>query len=319
MYDYVKQLRWARLRVGLVVSIALAVVFLAVMFAGNIGKMFTPRSDIYAVFNDVKGLREGAPVWFSGVEIGSVRSIEFTPEQHIRVKMSIVSGSLKYLKRDSTANILTIGLLGDKYIEISPGSPGAGGLRAEDTIAGTSHGEIQELVETGRESIAGLSELVTKLDKLIVKIGSGKGTVTRLLTDPSIYDNLNKATEELTDLVRRVKSSRGTLGRLLNEDEVYSDIASSAGDIRVFSKKLRTSRGTLNKFIEDERLYENINEVSEKLNRLFDRVDRGKGVAGSLVNDEELSTELKTTLKELNSLIKDIREHPGRYFRFSVF
>ncbi|NOZ67651.1 MAG: MCE family protein [Deferribacteres bacterium] len=319
MYDYVKHLRWAKLRVGLVVSIALAVIFLAVMFAGNIEKMFTPRSDIYAVFNDVKGLREGSPVWFSGVEIGSVKSIKFTPQQDIRVRMSIISDSLKYLKRDSTANILTIGLLGDKYIEISPGSTGAESLRAEDTIRGTSHVEIQELVETGRESIAGLSELVIKLDKLIVKIESGRGTVTRLLTDPSIYDNLNKATEELTDLVKRIKSSRGTLGRLLNEDDVYSDIASSAEDIKAFSEKLRASRGTLNKFIEDERLYENINEASGKLNRLLEKVEAGKGVAGSLVNDEELTTELKTTLKELNSLIKDIRKHPEKYFRFSVF
>ncbi len=319
MYDYVKHLRWAKLKVGLVISIALAVIFLAVMFAGNIEKIFTPKSNIYAVFNDVKGLREGSPVWFSGVEIGSVKSINFTAQQNIRVKMSIVSGSLNYLKRDSGANILTIGLLGDKYIEITPGSTGAESLRAEDTIRGTSHVEIQELVETGQESIAGLSELVAKLDKLIVKIESGKGTVTRLLTDPSIYDNLNNATNELTDLVKRIKSSKGTLGRLLNEDDVYSDIASSAKDIKAFSEKLRTSGGTLNKFIEDERLYENINEVSEKLNGLLDSVNSGKGVAGSLVNDEELSTGLKTTLKDLNSLIKDIKKHPERYFKFSVF
>ncbi len=319
MYDYVKHLRWAKLKVGVVISIALAVIFLSVMFAGNIEKIFTPRSNIYAVFNDVKGLRKGSPVWFAGVEIGSVKSINFTPQQNIMVKMSIVSGSLKYLKRDSRADILTIGLLGDKYIEITPGSSGAESLRVDDTITGTSHVEIQELVETGQESIAGLSEFISKLDELIVKIESGKGTITRLLTDPSVYDNLNNATNELTDLVKRIKSGKGTLGRLLNEDTLYSDIASSAEDIKKFSKKLRTSGGTLNKFIEDKRLYENINEVSEKLNRLLDSVNSGKGVAGSLMNDEELSTEFKTTLKDLNSLIKDIKKHPEKYFKFSVF
>ena len=59
--------------------------------------------------------------------------------------------------------------------------------------------------------------------------------------------------------------------------------------------------------------------ISEKLNILLESIHKGKGLMGSLVNDEELSNEFKITLKELNTLIKDIKEHPKKYFRFSVF
>jgi phospholipid/cholesterol/gamma-HCH transport system substrate-binding protein len=71
--------------------------------------------------------------------------------------------------------------------------------------------------------------------------------------------------------------------------------------------------------IEDESLYVNVNAASERLNMILEKIDRGDGVMGSLVSDDQLSEELKTTLRELNLLVKEIREHPGRFFRFSLF
>jgi phospholipid/cholesterol/gamma-HCH transport system substrate-binding protein len=96
MYDYVKHLRWAKLKVGIVLTAGLFIVFLAIMFAGNIEKVFAPKSQVYAIFNDVKGLRKGSPVWFSGVEIGAVKSINFTVQQSILVEMMIQTSSLEY-------------------------------------------------------------------------------------------------------------------------------------------------------------------------------------------------------------------------------
>ncbi|MEN8263152.1 MAG: MlaD family protein [Nitrospirota bacterium] len=326
MYDYVKRYRWAKLKVGLVITLSLLITFIAVMFAGNIETIFAPRSNIHALFDDIKGLRAGSPVWFAGVEIGSVRSMDFTIRQNINVEMSIISSYLSYLKKDSKADILTLGLLGDKYIEITQGTAGAVGLAPEDTIMGTSHIEIQDVVETGQESIASLSEFINKLEDVLLKIEKGEGTVTKFLSDPSVYNNLDRASNELAELVKRVKSGKGSFSRLLNEDAVYtdvaasaSDIASSAEDLKLFSNRLQTSKGSMNKFIEDERLYNNINDVSNKLNTLLEKVDRGEGFVGALMNDEEISVELKTTLKELNALIKDVKDNPKKYFKFSVF
>jgi phospholipid/cholesterol/gamma-HCH transport system substrate-binding protein len=71
--------------------------------------------------------------------------------------------------------------------------------------------------------------------------------------------------------------------------------------------------------IEDESLYENVNEAAAKLNILLDKINKGEGPVGSLVSSKELKEDLQATLKELNSLIKDIKEHPRKYFKFSVF
>lgn len=353
MYDYIKQLRWAKLEVGVVVSIALIILFFAVMFAGNLEEVFTPKVKIYAVFDDVKGLREGSPVWFSGIEIGLVKSLSFTPQQQIQASMSIDHNVLKYLKKDASATILTFGLLGDKYVEISPGSKDAEGLKPEDTITGSTQAEVRDIVETGKESIARLTDFINTLEEILVKIERGEGTVSKFIRDPSVYNNLKETTADLSKLAKKLESGKGTISRLVNDETLYLNISSSVEDIRLFAESLKTSdgtinklindpslydrflkasesldifaqrltssRGTINRLIEDESLYENINNVSERLNSLLEKIDKGEGLMASLVNDEELSRDLKTTLKELNILIKDIKEHPKKYFKFSIF
>ncbi|MBI4683466.1 MAG: MCE family protein [Nitrospirae bacterium] len=353
MYDYVKQHRLAKLKVGVVITIALLIIFLAVMFAGNIGKVLTPRVMIYALVDDVKGLRDGSPVWFSGVEIGSVKAISFSVRRRVEVEMSIASDSLKYLKKDSRANIMVLGLLGDKYVEISPGSNEAEGLKAGDFISGTSQIEINDVVQASQASIAKISDFVGMLEEILVRIEKGKGTVSRFIQDPAVYENLKEAIRELTALVRKIESGEGTMGRLINEDALYNDLSSSVKDIKLFAQslkksegtlnklindpslydrfqkastsldtftqKLATSKGTVNKLIEDDSLYENLNSASEKMNKVLERIDNGEGLMGSLVKDDELSKELKSTIKELNVLIKDIKDHPKKYFKFSIF
>ncbi len=319
MYDYIKHIRWAKLKVGVVITIATVIVFLAVMFAGNIEKIFVPKVKVYADFSDVMGLREGSPVWFSGVEVGAVKTIRFTEEREIKVEMLINSSTINYMKKDSLADILTLGLLGDKYIEITIGSRDSEGLEAGDTILGTSHIEIQDMVETGQKSIINLSEFITTLEGVLINIEQGEGTISKFINDPSIYDNLDNVTMELAELVAKLKGGKGTVSKLMSEDTVYADISASAENAKKFTERLQSSEGTLNKLIEDKSLYENFDKVSEKLNGILGKIEKGEGFAGSLLKDEELTDELKSALKEMSALMKDVRENPKRYFKFSFF
>ena len=319
MYDYVKQHNWAKLKVGIIGTVAFLTVFFAVMFAGNIGELFTSKVMIAAMADDVKGLREGSPVWFSGVEVGAVKSIEFTIQHKVRFEMLIVSECLKYLKEDSKANILTLGLLGDKYVEITPGTKDASALKPGDTINVSTQIEINDVVQTSQASIAKITDFISKLEEILKNIRHDKGSVSKFFRDPSVYDNLKETTDELKALAGKAGHGEGTVARLLNEDEVYVDLASSVEDIKLFAETLKGSEGTLNKLIEDKKLYENITAASGKLNVILEKIDKGEGLAGSLVSDDELSKELRSTLEALNVLIRDIKENPKRYFQFSIF
>jgi len=353
MYNHKKALSWAQLKVGVVVTTALVVLFITVLFAGNIGELFAPKTKIHATFKDVKGLRRGAPVWFSSIEIGSVRSLEFIPQQKIMITMAIKPETIKYIRKNSVATILTLGLLGDKYVEISPGSKDSPLIGPNGTITGLSQIELKDIVETSQESIRKISDFVSMLEEILKKIEGGKGTVAKFLKDPAIYDNLQETAENLNKLSKNLTSGTGTAGKLLTDDTLYLDLSASAKDVRLFTSSLKESEGTvyklikdpalydsflsastslqrfaedleksegsLKKFIEDKSLYENINSVTRKMDIILSRIDRGEGLMGSLLTEDKLTTELKNTLDELNKLIRDIRKNPHKYFKFSIF
>jgi phospholipid/cholesterol/gamma-HCH transport system substrate-binding protein len=353
MYEYIKHIKWASIKVGLLTTVSIAIVFLAIMFAGNIQEIFSPKVSIFTTFDNVKGLREGSPVWFSGVEVGSVDSINFTSYHKMLVKLSINADILKYLKRDSHAEILTLGLLGDKYIEITPGSAKEKPIGKDYSIPGMTQVEIQDIFESSKDSIAKLTDFMEMLESTIQKIEKGEGTVAKFLNDPSIYNNIKDTTGDLSQLIKKMESGGGTVGKLVSDDALYKNVSLAVGDVKLFAKSLKESEGTLNKLIddpalydrfqkasesldvftqrlasskgtvnkllEDESLYNNVNDVSVKVNAILEKIDKGQGVMGSLVSDDELSQELKKTLQELNVLIKDIEAHPHRYFKFSIF
>ena len=155
MFDYSENLRWARYKVGLIASAALVIISLVVIFAANIGNLFAHKVDIYADFTDVEGLKKGAPAWLSGVQIGSVKNIRFRRPGAIRVEIEIESDDLRFIRRDSVATVNTMGILGDKYLEISPGADGA--LHPGAVIAGASPPGLQQIEGAGRGAIAKLA------------------------------------------------------------------------------------------------------------------------------------------------------------------
>lgn len=301
MYDYRKQLAWSKLKVGIVVTAALVILIFAILFAGNIQNVLAPQATIYATFRDVKGLRSGAPVWFAGVQIGSIKSIAFTG-QTITAAMKIDRDALAYLKKDSEASILTLGLLGDKYIEVSPGSKEAERLRPRDMIAGTTRPEINE-----------------ELSRLVSGVGKNKGSLGKLLEDDTLYRDLSSSARDVRLFAETLKASEGTVNKFIKDPALYERFVKASQSLDAFTQRLALSKGTVNRLIEDDSLYENVNAAAVKLDALLDKINKGEGTAGSLIGNKEMKEDLQATLKEVNSLVKDIKEHPKKYFKFSVF
>lgn len=301
MYDYRKQLAWSKLKVGIVITAALIILLLAILFAGNIQNLFAPQSTIYATFHDVKGLRSGAPVWFAGVQIGSVKSINFTGEK-ITASMKIDRDALPFLKKDSEASILTLGLLGDKYVEISPGSKKAEGLKQGDAITGLTRLEMNE-----------------ELSRLVSGVGSKKGSLGRLLEEDTLYRDISSSARDIKLFAETLKASEGAVNKFIKEPELYERFVKASQSLDTFTQRLASSKGTVNRLIEDESLYENVNAAAAKLSIILDKINKEEGSVGRLVSNRELSEELQSTLKEVNSLVKDIKKNPKKYFKFSVF
>jgi len=319
MFDMQKQLRWSKLRVGLVITLALVTLFITVFFAGNIEDLLAPKIELKAQILDAKGLRKGAPVWISGTEVGAVHKIELNPEYGTIVTISIKQSALPFIKEDSQATVLTMGLLGDKYIELSIGSPQAGQVNPGDMLKGSTQIELQDVVETSAASIEKMTEFIKRLDALAEKIEKGGGTIGKLLTDPAIYENLRDTTKTLAQILDELRTSQGTLKKLLDDPALYNKMLSASSSLEEFSKTLNQSSGTLKKLAEDPALYDNLTKATRALSSILEKIDKGEGAAGALIKDQELARELKETIRTLRELTKDIKENPKKYFKFSVF
>jgi phospholipid/cholesterol/gamma-HCH transport system substrate-binding protein len=114
---------------------------------GDIGFIGGDNYPIQAVFTNVSGLKPGAQVEMAGVAVGKVDEIKINPDTYQAVVKMMVKKGIK-IQDDSIASVKTAGIIGDKYIKISPG--------ASDVIL------EQNSVIRDTESALDLEELVSK-------------------------------------------------------------------------------------------------------------------------------------------------------------
>lgn len=328
MFDVKRQLMWSKLKVGIVLTIAFALLLFTVFFAGGIESLFSPTIEIKAQIKDVRGLRKGSPVWISGIEIGSVKSIALHAEYGTIVTMSITKKSAEHIRKDSTVTVQTIGLLGDKYIEINQGSPDAAPIKEGDTIKAVQQVEIKDIVRAGSTTLVKITEFIGELEGFLKKIEKSATGIanSKFLTDPQLYNNLQDASKSLSAILKDFKESEGTVKKLIQDPSLYNKMLSAASSVEEFSREATEGEGSLKKLIEDPALYENLTKASKQLANVLDKIEAGEGVAGSMVKDKKLESEfkesvseLKALTKDLSELAKDIKANPKKYFKFSIF
>jgi phospholipid/cholesterol/gamma-HCH transport system substrate-binding protein len=326
MFDTKKRLKWAEIKVGLVITVGFLALLIAVFFAGNIQNILSRKAELKIHFRNVGGLKKGAPVWILGIEEGSVIEINLNPIYGVIATIAVNEGALRFIKKDSTATILTMGLLGDKYIELSTGSPEAEPIHPGEMIKGGTQMDLSDIMATAAGAIGKMGEFITKLDNLVAKMETSQGTVAKFFKDPAIYDNLNQTTKKLSLLLEDIANSRGTVKMLIEDPSLYHKLLTATSSIEAFSKRLNEGTGTLKKLVEDPELYENLNKGAKQLSTILEKIDKGEGLAGAFLRNEELPRELSEALLELKKLsveleafVQDIKEHPKKYLKFSIF
>jgi len=229
------------LKVGLFILIGLIILFIIVFSIGDM-YLFKKGYHLRVVFNFANGLAESAPVRLAGVQVGEVKSINIyydTKEERTKVELDVSISKDVRIEKDSEPMINTLGLLGEKYLEIFPGRSKTEFVAAGDTLIG--HDPIP--VETITED---MGKLLTSVNEVFDKIKNGDGTISRLLNDGSMYTSIEGLTTDMkgvaTDIRRfmssaneiadKVKTGNGTIGKLIYEDKLYDDLGAFVEDIK---------------------------------------------------------------------------------------
>ena len=173
------------LKVGIFIFIGLAIMVTFVLLISDI-KTMTSGYTIKFRFNFVNGVKMGAPVRFAGVDVGEVKDINiiFNPkEQKSDIEISgLVRQGIK-IPVDSVVWVNTLGLLGEKYIEIMPGKNYSMVIKPNDTLIGNDPMAMQEVGELAKK-IAG------DIDLSLVRLMNKEGTVGKLLYDDKLYSEI---------------------------------------------------------------------------------------------------------------------------------
>ncbi|HCQ02568.1 MAG TPA: hypothetical protein DIT99_18605, partial [Candidatus Latescibacteria bacterium] len=230
----VKKVTWKDLRVGLLAlsSFTIVVTTIILMGGGQIN-LFKETLKYRTFFPEANGLKTGSEVWLAGVEVGEVSVVRFSDPDDIKavgaieVELTVEEDVARQIRNDSVASLRTIGLLGDKYVEIQPGTPDAPVLRPGSTIPGISLSTFDELVGVGRTTAQGFNELMVQLRLLAEDINNQEGTLGKIIHDDTIYNNLNATVQRTDRMLDKAENGPGTLGRLMSDPTVYNNLVIS--------------------------------------------------------------------------------------------
>lgn len=235
------------LKVGMFILAGIAILIFIIFSIGDINISKTGYH-ITVTFKFAAGLGSSAPVRLAGVGVGRVDSIrvvydEADKKTHAEVRAWIEEGTK--IEDDAVVTINTLGLLGEKYLEILPGTPGKPILKSGDAIAGKDPFMMEQVTE----NLVGISE---SAKAVVDRLKNGEGTIGKLLTEDDVYKNLDTLLKRLSGFSdnfdgfaanlkgfsEKLNSNQGTVQKLLTEDKIYRDLEAFVADIKAHPWKL---------------------------------------------------------------------------------
>jgi phospholipid/cholesterol/gamma-HCH transport system substrate-binding protein len=283
---------------------AVTLTVLIFLMSGTTG-MFTPKLSLKSYFDNASGLRVGAPVRLEGVDIGNVVTIRIAKENPLsRVEVTMkVSSKYDYaLRKDSVTTLNTAGVLGETYVDIDSSEAKAGPARDGDVLPIHDRPDFQDVVRSSQSALQNMQTLLQRLDRILTIVESGKGSVGKLINDPSLYNRLNSTIADLQGLVNKVGAGQGSLGKLFNDDTLYIKANATVDKLSIIADELSQGKGTAGKFLKDPSLYDNANKTIVEARQLMEQVNAGKGALGKFARDEEFAKRLDNTVTKLSIL-----------------
>jgi len=287
----------------------------------------------------VSGLQSGAPVRLAGVNVGTVDEVQFIAaadrdsigarftqaygdslgERSLMIRFTVEEDVQEKVTRSSRAKIGTVGLLGDKYLDLEVGDPREPPLTSGDIVLNEAPIDYEGLIARSAE---GVEELVGSLEgtrMLVARINQGDGTLGKLINDPALYNQWVQLTERGTNLLSSMESGDGTLPALINDQDLYEQLVRTTSDLQQLTSQIRQGEGTLGKLVQDPELYREIVKTMREGQQLIAEMEGGEGTIAKLVNDPGLYERLNRFVVESQSLIADIQQNPRKYINLKIF
>jgi phospholipid/cholesterol/gamma-HCH transport system substrate-binding protein len=260
-----------KVRLGIFVSIGIIIFILAIYFIGEKQQLFRSTFRLSGVFKDVAGLQVGNNVRLSGINVGTIDNITIISDTSVRVVIFVDENTRQFIKKDAVASIGSEGLMGNKALIISPGTGGKKIIENDDVIATSQPTNIDDILKSLKTTMDNTAYITGDLAKITTNIESGKGTIGRLMMDPTWRQDLQSTIINLKD------GSVGFKTFMVKTNELDSIL------IR------------LNKTID------NTSSITYDLSRITNNIQSGEGMIGKMLMDQSMGQNLDSTLINLKN------------------
>lgn len=238
------------MQAGIFLFIGLMAAMITILMMGGGQSLFAKTYKIHLEVTDTSGLGKGAVVRSGGVKIGVVDEIDFSESyENVRITLKIDDGARQRIKEDSVVQLQTQGVLGDKYIEISGGSPSAPALPEGGTIGVSQGKDLSAVFAEGSDAMKLLKENLANL-KVVT------GALAKRQQMELILGNLNETTANLAQITKK-----------LNSSNAMENLGATMKNLQAVTDKMKNGEGTIGALMSDASLYEDLKNLIGGANR----------------------------------------------------
>jgi phospholipid/cholesterol/gamma-HCH transport system substrate-binding protein len=285
--------------VGIFVVASLVALLAMVLVIAQQERLWEKHVEYRAVFKNISGLKDGSEVRLAGVTVGNVKQIVINPQGQIIITFEVTGKYSSRVRQDSRATIGFQGLLGDKSLDLTAGSPDQPEIPPGGIVASIEPWDITEIlakatptlekVQTILDNLASISATLTKpgggfeksmeeVRQIVAKINKGQGSLGRLLNDPALYQESTQALASISKLTVALGESKGALGTLVNDPAFKADLLKTMANLQAATSRFP--------------------ELMKKTEAFVEQLQRaGKGLPGLVTSGEAMANDVDKAAK----------------------
>jgi phospholipid/cholesterol/gamma-HCH transport system substrate-binding protein len=284
------------IKLGVFVMAGLVFLILLLYMIGKNRHLFGANYSLKARFENVQGLKSGHNVRYDGIEVGTVKKVEFLNDTLVEVTMLIDDKMKSIIRSNAIVSVGTEGFVGNKVVNIIPGKGAAPIAKEGDLLNSKKPVDTDEMLRTLYKTNSDIAVIADNL----------KTTIHNINASEAIWDLLNEKT-----LPYNIRSSADNV-RLAT-----AHAADMIDDLRALVNDVKTGKGSLGAILTDTSFALSLNEAVEKINTVGKQADtlaeeitelaasvkgdlnNGKGVANALLKDSSMTTKLNQSLDHI--------------------
>ena len=268
-------------KLGIFIFLGITILVVAIFMLGGKEQLFSSTFNVKAYFKTVQGLKSGATVRLSGIDVGTVRNVQIVNDTtgRVQVTMGIKEDVGRFIRTDTRATIETEGLVGNKVVVLEIGSASAERVRDGGTIRTKEPMSISAVIEETQGVMQYTKQMTKDLSEIVARVNRGEGSIGKLLVDDELY----------TDATNLTKRADKSLQSITGEFDKVTDLFNNLGE---GVKSVVT----------------NVDSTVADLDSILTGVKEGRGILGEmLVNGSPFDSTLRGTMTNIEKTTADAR------------